>query len=156
VLLRAGRYDDAVVLARHAVELDPAHDRAIATLGWAYLLSGRKDDGLAQLEHAVSVSAGNTMWLGQLGAAYGLAGKPAKAKVILREIEARAESAYVSPYHFAYAHMGAGESERALDFLERAVNERGGATYGIKSSFVFIPLRAHPRFRELLRTMKLA
>jgi TolB-like protein/Tfp pilus assembly protein PilF len=156
VLLRAGRYDDAVVLARNAVELDPAHDRAIATLGWAYLLSGRKDDGLAQLEHAVSLSAGNAMWLGQLGAAYGLAGKPAKARVILREIESRAESAYVSPYHFAYAHMGAGESERALDFLERAVTERGGATYGIKSSFVFIPLRAHPRFRALLRTMKLA
>jgi serine/threonine-protein kinase len=155
VLLRAGRYDDAVVLARNAVELDPVHDRAVATLGWAYLLSGRKDDGLAQLEHAVSLSPGNTMWMGQLGAAYGLAGKPAKAKNILRDIEARSKSAYVSPYHFAYAHMGVGNSERALDFLERAVSERGGATYGIKSSFLFVPLRAHPRFRSLIRTMKL-
>jgi hypothetical protein len=35
------------------------------------------------------------------------------------------------------------------------VRESGGAAYGIKSSFLFIPLRAHPRFRALLRTMRL-
>jgi TolB-like protein/Tfp pilus assembly protein PilF len=155
VLMRAGRYDDAVSLARNAVELDPAHDRALATLGWAYLLSGRRDDGLAQLERAVSLSPGNTMWMGQLGAAYGFVGKPAKANVILRDVEARAKSVYVSPYHFAYAHVGACDLERALDFLESAVKESGGAAYGIKSSFLFIPLRAHPRFRALLRTMRL-
>ena len=154
-LLRAGRYDDAVVRARDAVELDPVHDRAVATLGWAYLLSGRTDDGLAQLEHAVSLSPENTMWLGQLGAAYGLAGKPAKVGEILRDVEARGKSAYVSPYHLAYAHMGVGDVERALDFLERAVSERGGGTYGIKSSFLFLPLRPHPRFRALLAKMKL-
>jgi TolB-like protein/DNA-binding SARP family transcriptional activator/Flp pilus assembly protein TadD len=154
-LLRAGRYDDALSLARDAVELDPVLDRAVATLGWAYMLSGRSTDGLAQLEHAVSLSPNNTMWLGQLGAAYGLAGKRAKAKTILRDMEARAKSAYVSPYHFAYAHMGVGDVDRALDFLEHAVRERGGATYGIKSSFLFIPLRAHPRFRALLRTLRL-
>jgi len=155
VLLRAGRYDAAVALSRDAVELDPVHDRSVATLGWAYLLSGRKDDGLAQLELAVSLSPENTMWLGQLGAAYGLVGKAAKAKTILGKIQTRAKSVYVSQYHLAYAHMGAGEMEQALDILERAVHERGGATYGIKTSFLFMPLRGHPRFRSLLRTMKL-
>jgi TolB-like protein/Flp pilus assembly protein TadD len=154
-LLRAGRYDEALELAQNAVELDPEHDRAVATLGWVLLLRGQKDEGLAQLEHAVSLSPGNTMWMGQLGAAYGLAGKAAKARVILREMEARAKSVYVSPYHLAYARMGVGDLERALDLLERAVSERGGPTYGIKSSFLFIPLRSHPRFRALLRTMNL-
>ena len=154
-LLRAGRYDDALRLARDAVELDPVHDRAVATLGWAYLLSGRNSEGLAQLEHAVSISPKNTMWLGQLGAAYGIAGKPTKAGEVLRDMEARAKSAYVSPYHFVFAHIGVGDAERAMDFLERAVSERGGATYGIKSSFLLRPVQAHPRFRALLRTMKL-
>ena len=95
------------------------------------------------------------MWLGQLGAAYGVAGKRVKAKATLRDVEARAERAYVSPYHLAYANIGVGDVERALDFLERAVSERGGATYGIKSSFLFSPLRSHPRFRALLKAMKL-
>jgi tetratricopeptide (TPR) repeat protein len=111
---------------------------------------------LAELERAVSVSRGNTLWLGQLGEAYALVGNTAKARDILRELEERAQGAYVSPYHFAYVYTGLGDGDRALDWLERAVAERTGPTYGIKSSFLFKPLHAHPRFRALLRQMNLA
>ena len=154
-LLRAGRYDEAVLRAVEAVELDPGHNRARATLGWAYLLSGRKQDGLAELEQAVSLSPGNTLWLSQLGEAYGMAGNATKAREILGEIEERSKGVYVSPYHFAYIYTGLGDMERAMDWLERAVAERTGPAYGIKGSFLFAPLRAHPRFRALLQQMKL-
>ena len=80
--------------------------------------------------------------------------KPALA--ILRELEERARAVYVSPYHFAYVYVGLGDNKQALDWLERAVAERTGAAYGIKGSFLFTPLRAHPRFRALLKQMKLA
>ena len=63
---------------------------------------------------------------------------------------------YVSPYHFAYVLTGLGEMDRAMDYLERAVAERTGASYGIKGSFLFKPLRGHPRFSALLRQMNLA
>lgn len=155
VLLRAGRYDQAIVDAENAIELDPGYDRARATLGWAYFLSGRQEDGLAELERAVSAAPGNTLWLGQLGEAYALAGKTVKARAILRQLEALARGAYVSPYHFAYVYAGLGEADRALDWLERAVADRTGAAYSIKGSFLFAPVRAHPRFRALLRQMKL-
>ena len=154
-LLRAGRYDQAVHRAEDAVELDPDQDRARATLGWAYFLSGREDEGLAELERAVSVSRGNTLWLGQLGEAYAMAGNAAKAREILRELEERARNAYVSPYHFAYVYTGLGDSGRAMDWLERAVAERTGPAYSIKGSFLLTPLHTHPRFRALLRQMKL-
>ncbi|HEX6806886.1 MAG TPA: tetratricopeptide repeat protein [Gemmatimonadaceae bacterium] len=154
-LLRAGRYDQAVLRAEVAVELDPDYDRARATLGWAYFLSGREEAGLAQLERAVSASPNSTLWLGQLGHAYALAGHSEKALQILRELEERARTAYVSPFHFAYVCVGLGDQDRALDWLERAVAERAGSAYSIKGSFLFTPLRAHPRFRALLRQMKL-
>jgi TolB-like protein/Tfp pilus assembly protein PilF len=154
-LLRAGKYDQAVIAAEEAVELDPDYDRARATLGWAYFFNGRKDEGLVELERAVSASRGNTLWLGQLGEAYAMAGNAAKAREILRELEERARSAYVSPYHFAYVHTGLGDAEQAMDWLERAVAERTGPAYGIKGSFLLTPLRAHPRFHALLRQMKL-
>ena len=154
-LLRAGRFDEGVLKAQDAVELDPADDRAHATLGWAYLLTGRQLEGRAELERAVSLTPDNTMWLGQLGQAYALAGEAGKAREILEALEERAKVAYVSPYHFAYVHTGLGDAERAMDCLERAVAERSGPVYGIKGSFLFAPLRAHPRFRALLRQMKL-
>ena len=154
--LRAGRYDQAVLRAEEAVELDPGHDRAWATLGWAYFLSGRQEEGLAELERAVSLAPGNTLWLGQLGEAYAMAGQAEKAREILRELEERALVGYVSSYHFAYVHTGLGDADRAMDCLERAVAIRAGPAYGVKGSFLLAPLHAHPRFRALLRQMNLA
>jgi len=154
-LLRAGRHEQAVVEAKDAMELEPGYDRARATLGWAYFLSGRQDDGLAELERAVSMAPGNTLWLGQLGEAHAMAGNATKAREILRQLEERARGAFVSPYHFAYVYTGLGEYDTAMDWLERAAAERTGPTYSIKGSFLLAPLHAHPRFRALLRKMKL-
>jgi Predicted integral membrane protein len=154
-LLRAGRYDDAITRAEEAVELDRSDERARATLGWAYFLRGRRADGLAELEAAASVSPGNTLWLAQLGEAYALAGEVTKARGILRDLETKARSGYVSPYHFAYLHTGLGDADRAMDWLERAVAQRAGPAYGVKGSFLLAPLRGHPRFRALLRELKL-
>lgn len=154
-MLRAGRYDQALAEARDAVELDPGYDRARATLAWAYLLGGRQGEGLAELERAVSIDPANTLWLGQLGQAYAMSGDSARARSILRELEERARNSYVSPYHVAYVHTGLGEHDRAVDYLERAVAERTGPAYSIKGSFLLAPLHQHPRFRALLRQMKL-
>ncbi|MHB1225187.1 MAG: tetratricopeptide repeat protein [Gemmatimonadaceae bacterium] len=155
MLLRAGRYDQALLRAQDAAEVDPGSGRVRATLGWAYTLCGRREEGLAELECAVLVSPGNTMWLGQLGEAHAMAGDAVRAWEILRELEERARTSYVSPYHLAYVCTGLGDDDRALDWLERAVAERTGPVYGIKGSFLFTPLRQHPRFRALLRAMKL-
>jgi TolB-like protein/Tfp pilus assembly protein PilF len=154
-LLRAGRYAEAIADAESAVELDPGHDRTRATLAWAYFLSGRRDEGLAQLERAVSSSPDDTLWLGQLGQAYGMTGNIAKAREILCQLEDRARASFVSPYHFAYVYIGIGDFDRAMDWLERAVASRTGPVYSIKGSFLLAPLHTHPRFRALLRQMKL-
>jgi TolB-like protein/Tfp pilus assembly protein PilF len=154
-LLRAGRYDQAVIDAEAALELEPGYDRGRATLGWGYFLTGRQAEGLAELERAVSISPGNTLWLGQLGEAYAMAGEMAKARGILHDLEERAKTAFVSPYHFAYVYTGLGELDQAMDWLERAVAARTGPAYSIKFSFLLTPLQTHPRFRTLLKQMKL-
>jgi hypothetical protein len=61
----------------------------------------------------------------------------------------------VSPYHFAYIHTGLGEAETAIDQLERAFEQRSGALYGIRGSFLFRTLHGHPRFQALLRRLNL-
>ena len=154
-LLRAGRYAEGEAAARRAVEFDPGHDRAHATLGWARFLQGRPAEGLAEMERAVALAPEDTMWLAQLGQAYGLVGDTVKAREILVRLQARASGEYVSPYHLAYVHTGLGEHDAALDLLERAVAQHASAAYGIKGSFLFAPLKAHPRFHALLARMNL-
>ncbi|HSJ16254.1 MAG TPA: tetratricopeptide repeat protein, partial [Longimicrobiales bacterium] len=154
-LLRAGRYAEAATETERALEFDPDHDRAHATLGWALFQQGRTAEGLAELERAVELSPGNTQWLAQLGQARGLAGDVAGARDILRRLETQAGTDFVAPYNLAYVHTGLGEHERALDLLERALEDRAGAVYAIKGSFLFAPLRPHPRFRALLAKLNL-
>ena len=83
-------------------------------------------------------------------------GQTEPARAILGELEVLAKTRYVSPYHPAYVHVGLGEHERALDLLEQAYEQRAGGIFGIKGSFLFAPLRGHPRFQALLRKMNLA
>jgi serine/threonine-protein kinase len=154
-LLRAGRYEEARERALSAAETNPTNARTRATLGWANILTDRVSEGVADLERAVAIAQGNSLWLGQLGAAYAIAGEEAKARGILHQLQERAKTAFVSPYHLAYVHTGLGEVDAAIDLLEKAVAARTGPTYGIRGSFLFIPLQTHPRFVALLRSMGL-
>jgi serine/threonine protein kinase/Tfp pilus assembly protein PilF len=155
-LLRAGRYQEALESAERCVEFDPEYMRGRSTLGWAYLKNGRPEEGLAELEQAVRLAPANTLYLAQLGQAYALTGMPEKGREVLRRLDQLATERYVTPYHLAYVYTGLGEHETAIDLLERAYEERAGSVYGVKGSFLFAPLRSHPRFKALLEKMNLA
>ena len=154
--LRADRYEEAAAYARRAVEVDRDDPRCHFTLGWAYLGLGKRDEALAEMETAVGLAPESTLWAGQLGEAYALSGKRDKAVAILERLLERSRSGYVSPYHLAYVYTGLGRHDEAMDCLEQAEANRSGSIYGIKGSFLFKPLRSHPRFVALLRRMNLA
>jgi serine/threonine-protein kinase len=155
-LLRTGRFEEALRSVEAAIELDPQYPRAHATRGWACLKLGMPDKALAALEKAVALGPGETLWLAQLGQAYAMVGKVAEARALLRRLEELSRKRYVSPIHLAYVYTGLGEKDTAIDWLERAFEERSGGVYGIRGSFLFAPLRSHPRFQALLGKMNLA
>ncbi len=154
--LRAGAYDEAIPELRRAIERDPHNARAHATLAWAYVKQNRFTEGLTGLKTAVSLAPGATIWLAQLGQVFAMAGDTGQARDVLRQLDEQARTGYVSPYHFAYVYTGLGEQDRAMDYLERAYNDRAGAVYGIKGSFLFTALHSNPRFTALLGKMNLA
>jgi tetratricopeptide (TPR) repeat protein len=154
-LLRAGRHEEALQAALRCVDFEPEYGRGRLTLGWAYVKNGMPEQGLAELEYAARLMPGNTLALAQLGEAYGLTGRLEQAREVLKRLEEMSRERYVSPYHMAYIHTGLGDYETAMGFLERAYEERAGSVYGIKGSFLFTPLRGHPRFVALLAKMNL-
>jgi len=119
-------------------------------------LQGDMEGGIVELERAVAVSEDDPAFLGQLGQAYAIAGRTDDARAILRRLEDMAAQRPVSSYSLAYVLTGLGEDDRAMDLLERAYEERSGALFSIKGSFLFRPLRGHPRFTALLAKMHLA
>jgi serine/threonine-protein kinase len=137
------------------LEFDPNYQRLRATYGWALIKNGQHDEGIAELERAVALSPNSSAWMAQLGQAYAEAGQTEKARDILRQLSEMSSTEYVSPYHMAYVLTGLGEYDQAMDWLERAYDERAGAIYGIKGSFLLAALRTHPRFVALLKKMNL-
>jgi serine/threonine-protein kinase len=154
--LRADRNAEALVFATKSVEVDANDPRPRFTLGWALLGLGRRDEALAEMERALAAAPENTLWLGQIGEAYALSGMAEKAEEILARLIERSQTGFVSPYHLAYVYTGLGRYDDAMDQLEHAYEQRSGAIYGIKGSFLFKPMRSHPRFVALLRRMNLA
>lgn len=153
--LRAGRYDEALRGVTRVLEVEPHLPLAHVTLGWIQLLTGKPDEGMATLEKGLALSPDNTLYLAQVGQAYGMVGRTAEAQAVLRRLEELSIRRYVSPYHMAYVHTGLGDKERAMDWLERAYQERAGGIFGVKGSFLFTSLRGHPRFNALLQKMNL-
>jgi serine/threonine protein kinase/tetratricopeptide (TPR) repeat protein len=155
-LLRAGRVEEALQDARRALRELPGSPRCQSILGWSLIFHGEPAAGIAALEQAAALTPGSTMFLSQLGQACALTGDIPRARAILQQLQERAQHDFVSPYHFAYVHTGLGEYDAAIEWLERAFQQRSGAIYGIKGSFLFKDLRNHPRFQALLGKMNLA
>ena len=63
--------------------------------------------------------------------------------------------AYAHSYFPALVHTGLGDQEQAIDFLERAVDERVAALVWLGVRPLLDPLRDHPRFQRLLDRLRL-
>jgi serine/threonine-protein kinase len=93
--------------------------------------------------------------MGSLGWLLAREGKRAEAEQLLAELEATRAKGYVSPVAFAILHIGLGNLDEALDWMERAYDERRGWVVYANVNAVFDPLREKPRFKALVEKMRL-
>ena len=90
-----------------------------------------------------------------LGWAYGQAGQVEKARAIIGRFEALSKSSFVSPILVAEVAAGLDDRELAFAKLKEAYDLRDGQMPFIGQDFQYDPIRDDPRFRGLLRAMKL-
>lgn len=62
---------------------------------------------------------------------------------------------YVSPVAFALVHLGLQQWNAALDWMERALEERRGWLAYLKVNPMLDPIRGEPRFQALVGRMNL-
>ncbi|MEN8144041.1 MAG: protein kinase [Gemmatimonadota bacterium] len=116
-LLCAGEYEEAIdQLKRVLSSWDGDHERA--ELAYAYLKAGRREEALAELDGLTRRGVSNAL----MPLAYALAGRTEAATGLLAEVERGPPGFFFSPWTVAAA-IELGERERALDYLEWAVNE---------------------------------
>jgi serine/threonine-protein kinase len=82
------------------------------------------------------------------------AGDKSYAKQIAVELDERHKTEYISPVEFATVYIALGDAERALDWIEAAVDDRRGWSAYLRVHPILDPLRAEPRFAAILDRMK--
>jgi tetratricopeptide (TPR) repeat protein len=133
--------------ARRTLELDPNFGPAHFTVGHSLLALGRADEAIEAFTRSGRGPTGN------LGHALALAGHTSEARQALTTLERQYEAAHVGEAAIAQVLIGLGEYDAAFEWLSRAVASGNGFT--LKVADVWDPLRADPRFDELLRQVGL-
>jgi len=156
VLFYARRYERAIAYYRRCVELDPTFGPGHTDMARALEHLGRHDEAIAEFMAGMSRSPGaETPASTGLATLLAAAGRREEAAAMIAQLIERSRTSYVSPYGIASAFAVSGANAQALDWLERAHEQRDGTLVWIKVHPRMDGLRAEPRFRELLAKMKL-
>lgn len=120
-----GRREEAIEEARLSQRLDPLSLIINSVLGFNYYFARRYDEAIVACEKT------------------------------LEELKGLSRQSYVSAYHLAFLYHGLGDKDRALDYLERAYEERSSSMIALKVDRVFESLHTELRFQNLLRRVGL-
>ncbi len=146
-----GKYDDAVEGYLGLIESDPSFYKAYTSLGRTYAQQGKYLDAIRMLEKGRSLAGDVPNILGAMGQVYALGGEPQRARDLLAQLERRAQTSWVPSTVFAILHLGLGEHDRALEWLERGCRQHELPMTALKTHPVYDCLRPSPRFQAIVR-----
>src|SRR5580704_12860545 len=152
---RRNEPDEAIMLAKQALELDGMYFFSHWMLGLAYFLEGRISEAVDSIEQAALFSERNPWVLATLCNLYSRASRREDAAAVLAELERRAQRGYVAPGVFGIMYLGLGQVETALDWYEKAIEERDAIPLYLSTEPKLGRLRSHPRCQALQRKMLL-
>lgn len=146
----ARRYDEAIEQLRRTVELDPNYPVTYWILGLLLRKTGRYELAITEGEKGVKLSGGSPLMRAALAHTLGTAGRTEEASQMLDDLAKLAKQKYVAPYFFAGIHIGLGEHERAIEYLEKAYEEHSHWLIYLHIDPSMDGLRDNPRFQDLL------
>jgi eukaryotic-like serine/threonine-protein kinase len=151
----ARQYDRAIEIYRETLTRYPNFSRARWDLGRAYYHKGEYERAIAEFEEAMKVpgqsAAGSATSIAELARALAKAGRRPEAVKILRDLEAERKRSYRPALNIASIYVALDDKEQALRWLERAYQARDADMILLKVLPTWDPVRADPRFQDLLR-----
>jgi len=150
-------YPSLVVAGKRGLASNPNEWVEHRALGTGYEGTGKLPEAIAEYQKAVELSNGDQDASASLAHAYAAIGKKGEAEKILRDLELQSKDIYVSPYILATVYAGLGEKDKAIQFLEKAYDERSlEISSNLKADLRLDNIRSDPRFQDLVRRVGLS
>ncbi|MCH7717553.1 MAG: protein kinase, partial [Gemmatimonadetes bacterium] len=152
-----GQFQRAREQHLRALEMDPEFAMAHYNLAYTYESEGRYDEAIPAYEKAIELAGRMPFMTACLAGAYARSNRVDEARAIWRELFEMAQKGPGLQLWVAYVHEALGETEEALECLERAHEARAPFIPVIGSEWLrFESLRDHPRFTALRAKMGLS
>ena len=150
ILYLAGRMEQAVAECRSLREMEPSSAYGAFSHGLVCAQGGDPREAIDAFRDAVRLSGDASLYLVMLAYSLAVAKEQGEARSILANLQHRAETEFVWPMGLAFAYAHLGEKSTALDFLERAYDERVGWMGLISREPALDVLRSTSRFQRVL------
>jgi TolB-like protein/DNA-binding winged helix-turn-helix (wHTH) protein/Flp pilus assembly protein TadD len=153
LLVLAHQYDASIQQSRKTIEMDPDFAMAHHQLAQAYLQQHKYEDAVAESQKAVQLSGGSPTCTATLARAYALSGKRNEALTLLNDLKTSATPGFSHASEIAVIYVALGDADEAMRWTEKGYTERFNP--GVLLRPGFDPLRADPRFKDLVRRVGL-
>lgn len=150
ILLVAHRNEEAIEQSRKTIAMDENFPIARLELGLALMQKQMYTEAIEQLQKAIALSGNSTTCTSNLAYAYAASGKKSEALKLLTKL--KSESRENAPA-IALVHVGLGENDQAMTWLEKAYAEHFNPSILLRPTFD--PLRQDAHFQNLMQRIGL-
>jgi serine/threonine-protein kinase len=145
-----GQYEEAFEVHQEALSMDPNSMKAHDLITAYYLQTGDYEMARKHLDTASSLWGKPD---GLHACYYGMIGDIEKAENMLAQLMEIRESDYLPAINISMVHIGLGNIEEALDWLEKGYEERNALMVWVREDPLYKPLYNEPRFQEIVHKM---
>ena len=145
--------DESIEQSRKTIDMDPSFAFAHNQLGQAYLAKHMFGEAIAELQKAIQLSGDSPTCIANLARAYAVAGRKGEATELLDDLKKRSAHGYPYTSELAVVYAALGDKDQAMGWLDKGYEERFNP--GVLLRPGFDPLRADPRFQNLVRRIGL-
>jgi TolB-like protein len=148
-------YQRAVEECQKAEQLDAEYFMLHFIAGRAHMRLNEYPQAIAHLKQARTETGEMPLMDAALGLAYAVSGQKAETMKLAAEFQASARKRYIPPTYFGMLFAGLGERDKAMEWLEKAFEERADGLTWLNVEPMLDEVRSDPRFQSLIRRIGL-
>jgi serine/threonine-protein kinase len=146
----ARRYDESIAQLQKTLQIQPNYALAEGNLTGMFIHTGRYDEAMGLVQKHLAIPERRDGALSNLAVIYARTGRTAEARKTLDSL-LRERGSQNNPYNVARVFAALGEKDKAVEWLNKAVERRSFSVWFMRTDPFFDRLHGEPGYEDLMR-----